>query len=135
MKNYDSELQKNIFSKNLRHYISINNMQQKDFADSIGEKRSTVNNWCMGNTLPSVTKIQKIADYFGIVKTDLVDDHELTTEAVSKELEVTRLVHQYGINNTCELLSAILKLNDEERNTFITPIKYFAKAKSSNDSS
>lgn len=91
MKEYSDGEQKSIFSKNLRHYIDINDLQQKDFADKIGEKRTTVNNWCMGKTIPSVTKIQKIADFFGVVKTDLVDDHEFTEYQEKLQLEVLSL--------------------------------------------
>lgn len=66
--------QKRIFANNLNHYININGKQQNEVAKAIGEKPSTFNMWCKGNSLPSVGKIQKLADYFGIGKSDLTDD-------------------------------------------------------------
>ncbi len=72
----DSE-QKRIFANNLNHYIAINGKQQNEVAKAIGEKATTLNMWCKGKSLPSVGKIQKLADYFGIGKTDLTDDKSM----------------------------------------------------------
>lgn len=66
--------QKRIFSRNLNHYININKKQQNEVAKAIGEKPTTLNMWVNGKSMPSVGKIQKIADYFGIGKSDLTDD-------------------------------------------------------------
>lgn len=69
----DSE-QKRIFSKNLRFYIEYNGKQQKEVAEDLGVNPSTLNMWCKGNSIPGMGKIQRIADYFGIGKSDLVDN-------------------------------------------------------------
>lgn len=66
--------QKRIFARNLNHYININKKQQNEVAKAIGEKPTTLNMWANGRSMPSVGKIQKIADYFGIGKSDLTDD-------------------------------------------------------------
>ena len=66
--------QKRIFANNLTHYININGKQQNEVAKAIGEKPTTLNMWCKGNSFPSPGKIQKIADYFGIGKSDLTED-------------------------------------------------------------
>lgn len=69
--------QKRIFANNLNHYININGKQQNEVAKAIGEKPSTFNMWCKGNSMPSVGKIQKIADYFGVGKSALIDEHPI----------------------------------------------------------
>lgn len=68
------EEQKKIFSRNLRYYIDMSGHQQTEIATAIGEKLSTFNMWVQGNSMPSVIKIQKLAEYFAINKSDLVDD-------------------------------------------------------------
>lgn len=70
------EEQKKIFAKNLNRYISLNQKQQKEVAEAIGEKPTTLNMWCSGNSFPSLGKIQKLADYFRIGKSDLTDEKE-----------------------------------------------------------
>lgn len=68
--------QKKIFAKNLNKYISLNQKQQKEVADDLGINPSTLNMWCNGNSMPNVGKIQKLADYFRIGKSDLTDEKE-----------------------------------------------------------
>ncbi len=70
------EEQKRIFAKNLNRYISLNQKQQKEVADDLDINPTTLNMWCKGNAMPSVGKIQKLADYFRIGKSDLTDEKE-----------------------------------------------------------
>ena len=67
------EEQKRIFSNNLKRYISLNQKQQIDVAKDLGINPTTFNMWCKGNSMPNVGKIQRLADYFGIGKSDLTD--------------------------------------------------------------
>lgn len=70
------EEQKRIFAKNLNWYISLNQKQQKEVADDLGINPTTLNMWCKGNAMPNVGKIQKLADYFRVGKSDLTDEKE-----------------------------------------------------------
>lgn len=74
MKQMTDEEQKRIFSKNLRYYLNLNNMQQKELAQILGIRPSTITNWLKQTAMPQVSTIQKIADYFRIGKSDLVDE-------------------------------------------------------------
>nr|DAQ56178.1 MAG TPA: Repressor protein CI [Caudoviricetes sp.] len=68
------EEQKRIFSKNLNKYMALNQKQQIDVAKDLGINPTTLNMWCKGNSMPNVGKIQKLADYFKIGKSDLTDE-------------------------------------------------------------
>lgn len=99
----NNEEQKKIFANNLRHYININGKQQKDVAKAIGEKPSTLNMWATAKSLPTVSKIQKLADYFGIAKSDLIDQKTNSTETfkdIMQKIELydpkfKRIIMQY----------------------------------------
>lgn len=67
------EEQKRIFANNLNRYIALNQKQQIDVAKDLGINPTTFNMWCKGNSMPNVGKIQRLADYFGIGKSDLTD--------------------------------------------------------------
>ena len=71
------EEQRKIFSKNLSFYISHNGKQQIDVAKDLEINPTTLNMWCKGKSMPSVGKIQKLADYFRIGKSDLTDEKEI----------------------------------------------------------
>ena len=68
------EEQKAIFSRNLKHYMSLAGKQQIDVAKDLQIKATTLNSWCKGVSIPEPSKIRKLADYFGIGKSDLLDE-------------------------------------------------------------
>lgn len=91
--------QKRIFARNLNYYIAINQKQQNEVAKDIGENPSTLNMWCKGNSLPGLGKIQKLADYFKIGKSDLTDeklDSDASLDArILSDVETTEMIRKY----------------------------------------
>ena len=73
------EMQKKIFGNNLSYYVDkrrrTTGQGQKDIAADLGIASSTFNNWCNGKSMAPVSKVQQLADYFGIKKSDLLDEH------------------------------------------------------------
>ena len=69
-----------IFVKKLNYYMELNNKNQMDLMKDLGLSSSTVSNWCTGQKLPRMGKIQMLADYFGINKSDLIEEKEDATE-------------------------------------------------------
>lgn len=63
-----------IFAKNLNYYINQSGKQQKEIALALKFAPTTFNTWCTGKIMPRMGKVQAIADYFGIQKSDLVED-------------------------------------------------------------
>ena len=82
--------QKLIFAKNLNHYVYISGKQQKEIAEILGFNPKTFNGWCKGLSLPTMGKVQKIADYFGIGKSDLLDEklEEIATTSHIKGVKI-----------------------------------------------
>ena len=76
------EEQRKIFAHNLSMYVSKSEKQQKDIAEELGFSYKTFNGWCKAVSMPSVGKIQSIADYFGIGKSELLNKHIYSRESV-----------------------------------------------------
>lgn len=74
------ELYKKIFSKNLNHYMEINGKNQSDIVNDLGFNKSAVSTWCNGTRLPRMDKVEALARYFGINRSDLIE--EKTTDAL-----------------------------------------------------
>lgn len=68
------EEQRKVFAKNLNYYIAQSGKQQKEIAEALGFVPTTFNTWCTGKIMPKMGKVQAIADYFKILKSDLIDD-------------------------------------------------------------
>ena len=65
--------QRIIFSNNLKRYVSQSGKSQKDIADDINVSPQTFNTWMKGIAIPRMGKIQKLADYFHINKSQLME--------------------------------------------------------------
>lgn len=93
------EQQKRIFAKNLSYYISLNGKQQNEVAKDLGINASTLNMWCNGNSFPGIGKIQKLADYFRIGKSDLLDeklDSDPVLDArILADVETVEMIRKY----------------------------------------
>lgn len=64
---------KEIFAKNLNYYMNINHKDRNDVARDLDLPYTTITSWCKGEFYPRIDKIQLLANYFGIQKSDLVE--------------------------------------------------------------
>lgn len=65
---------KETMSKNLKYYIERSGKDRKTLAEIWGFPYSTVTDWINGNKYPRIDRIEVMADYFGIQKSDLIED-------------------------------------------------------------
>lgn len=68
------KIYRKIFASNLRRYLDKGNKTQREVADAIGVSPQTFNTWMQMVALPRMDKVQALADYFGINKSDLLED-------------------------------------------------------------
>lgn len=69
------DIQKKIFSTNLKSLLTERSKNQLEVAKSIGVSPQTFNTWTQGIAIPRMGKLQKLADYFGVNKSDLLEEH------------------------------------------------------------
>ena len=86
---------KKVFSKNLKYYMELNGKNQMDLMNDLHLSSSTVSNWCTGLKLPRMDKVQKLADYFHINKSDLIEEKSQELNArderdIKKDLDSLR---------------------------------------------
>ena len=88
------ELQKRIFSENLKRLMEEQNLTQADVAKSIGVSPQTFNTWVRGIALPRMGKIQRLADYFRVDKSDLLEDTANNKKTYYSDPEVGKIVNE-----------------------------------------
>lgn len=64
---------KEIFAKNLAYYLEKSGRDQKEVAEVVGVAPSTFNEWMKAKKYPRIDKIEMLANYFGILKSDLIE--------------------------------------------------------------
>lgn len=65
---------KEVFAKNLKYYVDRSGKSQKDLANMVGVAYSTFNDWIKAKKYPRIDKIEMLANYFGILKSDLIEE-------------------------------------------------------------
>lgn len=70
------ENRNDILVKNLLFYLDRLGLTQTEFARELGYPETTVSNWFNKNTYPRPDKIQEMANYFGVRRTDLTENNE-----------------------------------------------------------
>ena len=74
---------KDIFSRNLKYQMDLNNKSRQDISDALGISYFTVTSWVNGSKYPRMNKVEQLAKYFGISISDLVE--EKMTEEIKKD--------------------------------------------------
>jgi len=68
---------KKTMAKNLSHYVELSGKTQKELSEIVGVAYSTFNDWTNGKKYPRIDKIEMLANYFGISKSDLIEEKEM----------------------------------------------------------
>lgn len=68
------------FSKALKYHLALKGKTQQDLVDNLHYSSSTVSQWSTGKNIPRMDRIEAIANYLGIDKTDLLKDPELFSQ-------------------------------------------------------
>ena len=72
-----------VFSRNLRALMEARGKDRKQVCKDLGFKYTTFTDWYNGNKYPRIDKIEMLADYFGVLKSDLIEDKtELPSSAI-----------------------------------------------------
>ena len=69
-----------VFSKNLKRLMSLHDKTQIDLINDLGFNKSAVSTWCNGTRLPRMDKVDILAKYFGVNRSDLIEEKEDTTD-------------------------------------------------------
>lgn len=65
---------KETFAKNLEKYLNRSGKSQREMAEIVGVSSSTFNEWMKAKKYPRIDKIEFMAEYFGILKSDLIEE-------------------------------------------------------------
>ena len=93
---------KQVMAKNIRYYMERNGLNATDLALELDFKYSTVLDWLKANTYPRIDKIEMMANYFKIEKSDLVEDKSTKSENQDISTMVDDLMN--NLNSTQTLM-------------------------------
>lgn len=67
---------KEIMSSNLKRLMNERNLSQAELSRRLGFKTSTLGDWISGKSYPRIDKIEKMANYFNVEKSALIEPYK-----------------------------------------------------------
>ena len=90
---------KEIMARNIQYYMDKYEKTRHDMCEALGVKYTTFTDWVKGNSYPRIDKIELMANYFGISKADLVEEHKEDDDSQYYLNEETRQIAQEAFEN------------------------------------
>ena len=66
---------KDAMASNLKRFLALTGKTQKEVCMSLNLKESTFSGWISARTYPRIDRIEKLAKYFGVKKSALVEEY------------------------------------------------------------
>lgn len=77
---------KNVFASNLKRYMEVKGKTRNDISEALGISYFTVSDWVNGKKYPRMDKVEKLANYFGVQKSDLIENKVENNSPEEREL-------------------------------------------------
>lgn len=107
---------KEIMGRNIKRLIKQREITAARLAEIVGVSTATISDWSNGKTYPRIDKIEAMAEYFGVSKSDLVEDPDKVSTTVATDEPVLMAAH-WGLD--------ISGLPDEDRHRVIDRAKAY----------
>ena len=109
---------KEIFSINLKRLMEQKGVSRQDLSKVLGVSYFTISDWVNGKKYPRMDKVEILAAYFGVLKSDLIEEKgknetlpqvQDLTEGETMLLELFRQIPEDAQKMYLEVLRASLK--------------------------
>jgi len=108
-------------AKNIKLLREKHNMSQQEFGKIAGASDKAVSSWETGKRTPRMGAIERIANHFGINKSDIIEDanhYPLNTERINSAIQKALASMEYANSippdlRTVEIIKAVNKLNND----------------------
>ena len=111
---------KSTLSKNLKKYIAKSGKDRGEIAAELNISYSTLTDWVNGNKYPRINNIEKLAAYFKVSKSDLIEDFdEIKKDNVVLATIIVKLRTSKELLQVVEKLLSLDKAKLESLNRFL----------------
>lgn len=104
---------KKTMSQNLKYYMNLIGKSQKEICKDLGFKEMTFSDWVNAKTYPRIDKIELMAQYFHVKKSDLIEKYGLSAESIAPAFEYYFIDEgiSAGLLENVEAITELPKIN------------------------
>lgn len=129
-----------IFANNLDYQMKVRKIDRNKLCADLGFKYSTVSEWLKARKYPRIDRIEMLANYFGILKSDLIEDKSNKSKIIKdralalcqeKGITLEKMVSDLQIDlavldefNKTKLESQVEPISEEATRTVFEMAKY-----------
>jgi transcriptional regulator with XRE-family HTH domain len=116
---------KNIFASNLRRYMDISGKSRREVSEALGVSYYTFSDWVNGKKYPRMGKVEALAQYFGILKSDLIEEKTQEHREMKKKNDALSdiIIEMRTDDEFMSIVEAIYKMDKEKRSSLLTFLK------------
>ncbi|WP_270249741.1 helix-turn-helix domain-containing protein [Lactococcus lactis] len=82
-----------VMAENIQYYLDKKGINSVKLAEDLGINYTTIRNWIQGRSYPRIDKIEMMANYFGIEKSDLVERKTDKISSNNDPIDLTELAN------------------------------------------
>jgi transcriptional regulator with XRE-family HTH domain len=112
---------KDVFAKNLKYYMKEFCKTRRDISQALNISYYTVSDWVNGKKYPRMDKVEMLANYFGILKSDLIEEIAIEDKTSPNAPGLT--------DGETDLLEWFRTLSDEEQKIYLEMFRARLKAR------
>ena len=107
---------KETMAKNLKYYIERSGKDRRELCEVWGFPYSTVTEWINGRKYPRIDRIEVMADYFGILKSDLIEERTQEHREMQEKIDALAdiVVRMRTDGKFCSAVMALYALDGDK---------------------
>lgn len=121
----NTEESKQIMARNIKRYMDKKGVTNQQLCDALGFKYTTFMDWIKGVTYPRIGKVEAMANYFGILKSDLIEEKTQEHREMQKKNDALSdiIIEMRTDDKFMSIVEAIYKMDKEKRSSLLTFLK------------
>ena len=116
---------KEVLAKNLQYYVEKTGKTQKELCEIVGVSTSTFNDWMKAKKYPRIDKIEIMANYFRILKSDLIEEKTEEQQQMQKKNDVlSDIIIELRTNEDfMSIVEAVYNMDKDKRSSLLAFLK------------
>lgn len=116
---------KSTFATNLKRYMALKEKSRNDLAKDLGISYYTVTDWVNGKKYPRMDKVEKLANYFGILKSDLIEEKSVDRLEMQKNNDVLSdiIIELRTDKDFMSIVEAVYNMDKDKRSSLLAFLK------------
>ena len=119
---------KDIFSTNLKRKMEVSGKTRRDVSEALNISYYTITDWVKGKKMPRMDKVELLANYFGCLISDLIEEKTEEQLNIQKKNDILSdiILTLREDNDLLDIVESLMKLDADKRTAIKSLISAFS---------